>query len=111
MRRVTRATMSTTTKCGCLTGAEAPAIWGVRPLSTRAFRRVPLTGEVDKSRWKERAPVAPEEDTNEQFADQQSRCEIDKVLTAEGECRRLGEVQLDERLLCVRHAKLLTLKN
>jgi hypothetical protein len=55
--------------------------------------------------------VAPEDDTNEQFADQQSRCEIDKILTQEGECRRLGEVQLAERPLCVRHAKLLTLKN
>jgi hypothetical protein len=54
--------------------------------------------------------VAPEDDTNEQFADQQSRCDIDKILTAEGECRRLGEVQLEERLLCVRHAKLLRLK-
>jgi hypothetical protein len=55
--------------------------------------------------------VAPEEDTNEQFADQQSRCEIDKILTAEGECRRLGEVQLDGRLLCVSHAELLRLKD
>jgi hypothetical protein len=55
--------------------------------------------------------VAPEDDTNEQFADQQSRCEIDKILTQEGECRRLGEVQLAERPLCMRHAKLLTLKN
>jgi hypothetical protein len=103
--------MSTTTKCGCLTGAEAAAVSGVLPLSTRAFGRVPLTGEVDKPRRKERAPVAPEDDTNEQFADQQSRCEIDKILTQEGECRRLGEVQLEERPLCVRHAKLLTLKN
>ena len=55
--------------------------------------------------------MAPEEHTNEQFADQQSHCEIDKILTAEGECRRLGEVQFDERLLCVRHAELLKLKN
>ncbi len=55
--------------------------------------------------------MAPEDGTNEQFADQQSRCEIDKILTQEGECRRLGEVQLAERPLCVRHAKLLTLKN
>jgi hypothetical protein len=83
----------------------------VLPLSTRAFGRVPLTGEVDKPRQKERAPVAPEDDTNEQFADQQSRCEIDKILTQEGKCRRLGEVQLEERPLCVRHAKLLRLKN
>src|SRR5215203_1770757 len=111
MRRVTRATMSTTTKSGCLTGAEAAAIWGVLPPSTRAFGHVPLTGEVDKPRRKERAPVAQEVDTNEKSADQQPRCEIDKILTAEGECWRLGEVQLDGRLLCVRHAELLRLKD
>jgi hypothetical protein len=103
--------MSTTTKCGCLTGAEAAAISGVLPPSTRAFGRVPLTGEVDKLRRKERAPVAQEEDTNEQFADQQSHCEIDKILTVEGECGRLGEVQLDGSVLCVRHAELLRLKD
>ncbi len=55
--------------------------------------------------------MAQEVDTNEQFAYQQSRCEIDKILTAEGECRRLGEVQVDGRLLCVSHAKLLRLKD
>jgi hypothetical protein len=55
--------------------------------------------------------VAQEVVTNEQSADQQPRCEIDKIRKAEGECGRLGEVQLDERLLCVRHAKLLRLKN
>ena len=55
--------------------------------------------------------MAPEDDTNEQFADQQSRCEIDKILTAEGECRRLGEVQLDGSVLCARHAELLRLKD
>jgi hypothetical protein len=33
--------------------------------------------------------VSPE-DTNEQLADQQSRCEIGKVHKAEGECRRLA---------------------
>jgi hypothetical protein len=55
--------------------------------------------------------VAQEVDTNEQSANQQPRCEIDKILTAEGECWRLGEVQLDGRLLCVRHAKLLRLKD
>jgi hypothetical protein len=60
---------------------------------------------------KERAPVAPEEHTNEQFTDQQSHCEIDKILTAEGECQWLGEVQFDERLLCVSHAELLRLKD
>jgi hypothetical protein len=52
--------------------------------------------------------VAPE-DTNEQFADQQPRCEIGKTLTAEGECQRLGEVQLNGSLLCVAHAELLRL--
>src|SRR5829696_547330 len=111
MRKATRATMSTTTKCWCLSGAEAAAIWGVLPPSTRAFGHVPLTGEVDKLRRKERAPVAQEVDTNEKSADQQPRCEIDKILTAEGECLRLGEVQLDGRLLCVRHAELLRLED
>src|SRR5215218_4371478 len=111
MRKATRATMSTTTKCWCLSGAEAAAIWGVLPPSTRAFGHVPLTGEVDKPRRKERAPVAQEVDTNEKSADQQPRCEIDKILTAEGECRRLGEVQVDGRLLCVSHSELLRLKD
>src|SRR5215212_5342548 len=106
MRRATRATMSTTTKCWCLSGAEAAAVSGVLPPSTRAFGRVPLTGEVDKPRRKERASVAQEVDTN-----QQPRCEIDKILTAEGECPRLGEVQLDGRLLCVSHAELLRMKD
>jgi hypothetical protein len=55
--------------------------------------------------------VAPEEDTNEQFADQQPRCEVEKVLIAEGECRRVGEVQLDGSLLCVAHAELLKLED
>ena len=55
--------------------------------------------------------MAQEVDTNEQSANQQPRCEIDKILTAEGECRRLGEVQVDGRLLCVRHAELLRLKD
>jgi hypothetical protein len=53
--------------------------------------------------------VSPEEDTNQHPTDQQPRCEIGKVLTAEGECQRLGEVQLDGRLLCVLHAELLRL--
>ena len=103
--------MSTTTKSGCLTGAEAAAISGVLPPSTRAFGHVPLTGEVDKPKRKERAPVAQEVDTNEQSTDQQSRCEIDKILTQEGECQRLGEVQFDGSLLCVSHADLLRLKD
>jgi hypothetical protein len=51
--------------------------------------------------------VALEEATNEQFTtDGQSRCEIGKILTAEGECRRLGEVHLDGKPLCVLHAEL-----
>src|SRR5215208_446264 len=111
MSIVTRATMNTTTKCGCLSGAEASAISSVLPPSTRAFGHVPLTGEVDKPRRKERAPVAQEVDTNEQFADQPSHCEIDKIRKAEGECRRLGEVQLDGSVLCVRHAELLRLED
>ena len=54
--------------------------------------------------------MSPEVDTNEQFiTDQQPRCEIGKVLTAEGECRRLGEVQLDGSLLCAAHAEVLRL--
>ena len=55
--------------------------------------------------------MAQEVDTNEQSANQQPRCEIDKILTAEGECRRLVEVQLDGRLLCASHAELLRLKD
>jgi hypothetical protein len=51
--------------------------------------------------------VSTEEVTNEQFADQQPRCEIGKVRTAEGECRRPSEVQIDGNLLCVSHAELL----
>ncbi len=53
--------------------------------------------------------MAQEEDTNEQFADQQPRCEIGKTLIAEGECQRLGEVQLDGSRVCVAHAELLRL--
>ena len=53
--------------------------------------------------------MSPEEHTNEQFADQKPRCEIGKVRTAEGECRRLGEVQLDGSLLCAAHAEVLKL--
>jgi hypothetical protein len=55
--------------------------------------------------------VTPEEATNdEQFTDQQPRCEIGKVLTSEGECRRLGEAQLDGSLVCTSHAELLKLE-
>jgi hypothetical protein len=53
--------------------------------------------------------VSPE-DPNEQVADQQPRCDIGKVLIAEGACQRLGEVQLDGSLLCVAHAELLRLE-
>ena len=102
--------MSTTTKCGCLTGAEAYlASWGVLLPSTRAFGHVPLTGEVDQPRRRKRAPVSPEM-TNKLVTDQQPRCEIGKVLMAEGECRRLGEVQLDGSLVCTAHAEMLRLE-
>jgi hypothetical protein len=54
--------------------------------------------------------VTPE-GANQQSTNQQFPCEIDKILTAaEGECRSLGEVHFDGRLLCVRHAKLVRLK-
>src|SRR5215213_990045 len=103
--------MSTTIKCGCLTGAEAAASSGVLLPSTRAFGRVPLTGEVDKPKRKERAPVAQAVGDNEQSADEQPRCEIGKIRKAEGECLRPGEVQLDGKVLCPRHAELLRLKD
>jgi hypothetical protein len=54
--------------------------------------------------------VSPENDTNEQFADQQPRCEIGKIHIAEGECQRQGAVQLDGSVLCVRHAELIRLE-
>ena len=50
------------------------------------------------------------EDANQHLTDQQPRCEITKILIAEGECPRLGEVQLDGGLLCVAHAELLRLR-
>src|SRR5215204_6234876 len=103
--------MSTTTKCGALLGPKPPHNLGYASPSTRAFGRVPLTGEVDKPRRKERTPVAQKVDTNEQSADQQPRCEIDKILTAEGECLRPGEVHFDGSLLCARHAELLRLED
>jgi len=55
--------------------------------------------------------VAQEVDVNEQSADQQSHCEIDKIRQAEGECLRLGAVQVDGNVLCVSHAELLRLEN
>ena len=53
--------------------------------------------------------MAQKEVSNEQFVDHQPRCEIAKTRTAEGECQRLGEVQLDGSLLCGAHAELLRL--
>ena len=50
-----------------------------------------------------------EQFTIEQFVDHQPRCEIAKTLVEEGECQRLGEVQLDGMLLCAAHAELLRL--
>jgi hypothetical protein len=55
--------------------------------------------------------VAQEVNSNEQSADKQSRCEIDRIRKAEGECLRPGEVQLDESVLCVSHAELLKLED
>jgi len=55
--------------------------------------------------------MVQEVDTNEQSADQQSRCEIGKIRKAEGECLRPGEVQFDSSMLCSRHADLLRLEN
>ena len=49
--------------------------------------------------------------TNEQSADQQSRCEIDWIRIAEGEYLRLDEVQLGGSVLCVSHAELLRLED
>ena len=49
--------------------------------------------------------------TNKLLTDHQPRCEMGKVLIAEGECRRPGEVQLDGGLLCVSHAELLRLED
>ncbi len=53
--------------------------------------------------------MAQEVVSNEQFVDHQSRCEIAKIRTAEGECQRLGEVQLDGKLLCAAHAEMVRL--
>jgi hypothetical protein len=50
------------------------------------------------------------QDTNEQTADHEPRCEFAKTLFTEGECQRPGEVQFDGSLLCVPHAELLRLK-
>ena len=54
--------------------------------------------------------MVQEADTNEQFAAQQPCCEIGKILIKEGECQRPGEVRLDGRSLCARHAELLGLE-
>ncbi len=58
--------------------------------------------------------MAQEEDNNEQFTTEQfvahqPRCEIAKTLIAEGECQRLGEVQIDGKLLCAAHAEMVKL--
>ena len=55
--------------------------------------------------------MAPEGDTNEHTPDQQPRCEIGKTHIGEGECRRLGEVRFDGKLLCTPHADLLRLED
>ena len=55
--------------------------------------------------------MAQEVVTNEQSADEQPRCEIDKIRKSEGECLRSGEVQFDGSVLCVRHAELLRLED
>jgi hypothetical protein len=55
--------------------------------------------------------VAQKVDANEQSADQQPRCEIGKIRNSEGECLRPGEVQLDGRVLCPRHAELLRMED
>jgi hypothetical protein len=52
---------------------------------------------------------APNRTNNEQFVDHQPRCEIAKILIAERECQRLGEVQLDGRRVCAAHAELVRL--
>ena len=103
--------MSTTTRCGCLTGAEAAAIWVCFP-STRAFGRVPLTGEVDLTNrdgsvllWpRKMIPTSSSLTSSPAVTSTRSSQQKESA-------RRLGEVQLEERLLCVRHAKLLRLKN
>ena len=55
--------------------------------------------------------MAQEVVTNQQSANQQPHCEISKVRAVEGECLRQGEVQLDGRVLCPRHAELLGLED
>ena len=50
------------------------------------------------------------EDTSDHTADQQPHCEFGKTLLSEGECQRLGEVQVDGSLLCEPHAQLLKLE-
>jgi hypothetical protein len=49
-------------------------------------------------------------ETNDQTADPWTRCEFAMTIFAEGECQRPGEVQLDGRLLCVPHDKLVRLE-
>jgi len=51
-----------------------------------------------------------QEEADGNTAVSQPRCEIEKTLFTEGECKRVGEVQLDGSLLCLAHAKLLRLE-
>ena len=55
--------------------------------------------------------MAQEVDAKEQSAAEQPRCEISKVREAEGGCLRPGEVRLEGKVLCVRHAELLRLED
>jgi hypothetical protein len=52
----------------------------------------------------------PLEAINDHTADPWPRCEFSKTLFGRGECKRVGEVQLDGSLLCLAHAKLLRLE-
>ena len=54
--------------------------------------------------------MAQKVDAKEQSADEQPRCEIDKIREAERACVRPGEVRLDGSVVCVRHAELLRLE-
>lgn len=75
--------------------------------STRALGLVPLAGEV-LSDPRERI-ILSQERTNKSTADQCSYCEVGITLVGE-ECQRLGEIRVDESLLCARHAELVVLE-
>ena len=55
--------------------------------------------------------MGQEVETSEHSADQQPRCEIDKIREAEGKCLMPGEIRLDGSVLCVRHVELIRLEN